>query len=68
MLEFISVVQFHETEGSKTIAKYPSLQKEIEENLPAYVLPEGLHRFSQDSNMVLVRKPIFIKEFSEHPK
>ena len=68
MIEFISVAEFHETEGSKITMSYPGISKEIVSALSGYILPEGLHKFSEDSDLILIRTPKLFESPEDHPK
>ena len=68
MIEFISVAEFHETEGQKILFSYPGLPKNIENCLASYILPEGLHKFGQESILMIFRTKKNFDRVEDHPK
>jgi hypothetical protein len=63
MIQSLVVAEFHDTEGAKCTLKYPSLLDDDQIALENYILPEGLHNFTQDSAVVLIRRKGKNKDF-----
>jgi hypothetical protein len=57
MIESITLAEFHDTEGSKCVLKYPSSLITDNLALENFILPEGLHNHIQDSSIVIIRRP-----------
>jgi len=56
MIESITLAEFHDTEGSKCVLKYPSSLISDSLALENFILPEGLHNHIQDSTIALIRR------------
>ena len=68
MIEYLSVAEFHETEGAKVILTYPNNFENNDIHLASYILSEGLHKFDDDSNIAIFRRKIQFENPEDHPK
>jgi hypothetical protein len=68
MIEYIAVAEFHETEGSKSVYQFPERANFVSAALEAYILPEGLHKFTDDSSIALFRRKKTFDTLQSHPK
>jgi hypothetical protein len=55
MIEFLAVAEFHEIEGAQIILTYPEDYNIEKYNLSGQIISEGLHKFTEDSSLSIVR-------------
>lgn len=68
MIDSLTLAEFHQTEGSKILLRYPDSPEVITFPLESYILPEGLHKFNQDSTFTIFRRKKHFSSISDHPK